>query len=115
MDRAVLKVCSLPYFSKQFCGALVVLNLVTVEFILAFDAQSGFQFAERVLGMAPALLSGLLGSELQAALELTANSADDLAMLWTLVSAAKDTLLKDSARLLGSALRARLGRLAFGH
>ena len=101
MDRAVLKVCSLPCFSKQFGRALVFLNLVTVELILAFDAQSGFQFAERVLDLAPALLSGLLGSELQAALELTANSADDLAMLWTLVSAAKDTLLKDSARLAG--------------
>ena len=77
----------------------MLLHLATVELIVAFVAHSGVQFAKLVLDLAPALLSGLLDSELQDALELIANSADDLAMLWILVSAAKDTLLKDSARL----------------
>ena len=101
MDRAVAKVCSLPCFNKHFHKVLVLLQLVTVELILAFDAHSGVQFAELVLDLAPALISGVLDSELQDALELIASAADDLAMLWILVSAAKDTLLKDSARLAG--------------
>ena len=101
MDRAVAKVCSLPCFNKNFHKVLILLQLVTVELILAFDAHSGVQFAELVLDLAPALISGLLDSELQDALELIAGSCDDLAMLWILVSAAKDTLLKDSARLAG--------------
>ena len=93
MDRAVFKVCSLPYFSKFFIKVLELLNLVTIELILAFDAHSGVHFAELVLDLAPALLAGLLDSELDEALKLVADASDELAMLWFLVSAAKETLL----------------------
>ena len=111
MDRAVLKVCSLPYFCKFFIKVLELLNLVTIELILAFDAYSGVHFAELVLDLAPALLAGLLDSELDEALKLVADASDELAMLWFLVSAAKETLLRDSARLAGFGTASSFGVL----
>ena len=80
------------------------LNITTVEFISAFPSTSGVEFSHAVLDLAPAMTKDLSDDESKLFLQQVVDEVEKFALLWVLVMAAKDTFLKDSARMFGFGL-----------
>ena len=88
-------------FSKRVAEILVLLGVCSVEFVVAVQATSGLLFAHSLLDLAPLMVENLSDSDCESFLQEVADLADRFAVFWVLVMAAKDTFLKDSARLSG--------------
>ena len=102
MDPGIERLLSLPFFDDRLEAALLCFGLFTVELFLGFGASSSIDFVDRVVRLAPALgpttSSGAVDSSALAGLTKV---LDQLAILWTLIDATKDDLLRREMRLIG--------------
>jgi hypothetical protein len=103
MDTAIAKVSALPMFDYDFRRLIILMNMCTVERIVAFPAKDHMQFAGMMQDVAPYVLpkaAGALGPSADL-LQLVADKAEMFHALWIMVMAAKPTFLRNAALSLG--------------
>ena len=104
MDRALRKLCCLPFFGSRVRDLLDQLNLVTVEQFLAFDAHDGEEFFEQLVVVVPPLLVGTPDADGDKILSTVLDLRGVLPALWHLLKAGAGGFLSENASAHGFGL-----------
>ena len=81
MDRAIIKLLSLPFFDDQFANVLMLLQLCTVEKFVCLRAKTAQEFENKLAAIAPAMIARTSGVALEADLQLVVTHFEQLSLL----------------------------------